>query len=82
MRTITNRSFSVDKEDFRKDDTVLHFLKKEADYIILAGFLWKIPEKIVAAFPNKIINIHPCSIAKIWWKRDVRNACSQSGKRT
>ncbi len=27
--------------------------------IVLAGFLWKIPEHIVKAFPDKIINIHP-----------------------
>ena len=48
----------IDKDVFIKDDTVLHFLQQEADFIILAGFLWKIPAKIVAAFPNKIINIH------------------------
>lgn len=29
------------------------------DLIVLAGFLWKFPEHLVAAFPNKIINIHP-----------------------
>lgn len=27
--------------------------------IVLAGFLWKIPETLVQAFRNKIINIHP-----------------------
>ncbi len=27
--------------------------------IVLAGFLWKIPESLVRAFPGKIINIHP-----------------------
>ena len=37
----------------------LNFLKKEADFIILAGFLLKIPEKIIQSFPDKIINIHP-----------------------
>jgi len=54
----------IDKEVFAKEDTVLHFLQQEADYIILAGFLWKIPEKIVAAFPKKIINIHPALLPK------------------
>lgn len=29
------------------------------DLIVLAGFLWKIPEYLVKNFPNKIINIHP-----------------------
>ena len=54
----------IDKDVFIKDDTVLHFLQQEADFIILAGFLWKIPQKIVAAFPNKIINIHPALLPK------------------
>ena len=54
----------IDKEVFEKQDTVLHFLQQEADIIVLAGFLWKIPQKIVAAFPNKIINIHPALLPK------------------
>ncbi len=53
-----------DKENFTKEDTVLNFLHVEADIIILAGFLWRIPTKIVAAFPNKIINIHPALLPK------------------
>jgi len=52
------------KEDFFTSDTILELLKKEADFIILAGFLWKIPQKIVDAFPNKIINIHPALLPK------------------
>jgi len=32
--------------------------------IVLAGFLWKMPEEIVAAYPNKIINIHPALLPK------------------
>ncbi|PQJ21224.1 phosphoribosylglycinamide formyltransferase [Tenacibaculum sp. SG-28] len=54
----------IDKESFAVDDTVLHFLQEEADFIVLAGFLWKIPEKIVHAFPNKILNIHPALLPK------------------
>ena len=52
------------KEAFFTSDEVLNLLKKEADYIILAGFLWKIPSKIIDAFPNKIINIHPALLPK------------------
>jgi phosphoribosylglycinamide formyltransferase 1 len=32
--------------------------------IILAGFMWKVPETITTAFPNKIINIHPALLPK------------------
>lgn len=52
------------RTQFSKTDYILDLLKKEADLIVLAGFLWKIPETIVAAFPNKIINIHPALLPK------------------
>lgn len=42
----------------------LNFLKKEGDLIILAGFLLKIPESVVGAFPDRIINIHPSLLPK------------------
>jgi len=53
-----NNSY-FDKSDFFDTESILNLLKEEADIIILAGFLWKIPKKIINAFPNKIINIHP-----------------------
>ena len=59
---ISNSSF--DKNDFINTDEVLNLLKENADYVILAGFLWKIPAKIIEAFPNKIINIHPALLPK------------------
>ena len=52
------------KEAFFKSEKILNLLKKEADYVVLAGFLLKIPENIIAAFPNKIINIHPALLPK------------------
>jgi phosphoribosylglycinamide formyltransferase-1 len=30
----------------------------------LAGFLWKIPENLIANYPNRIINIHPALLPK------------------
>lgn len=38
--------------------------EKQIDYIILAGFLRKIPHNLVAHFENKIINIHPSLLPK------------------
>ncbi|MCB0515136.1 MAG: phosphoribosylglycinamide formyltransferase [Chitinophagales bacterium] len=34
------------------------------DWIVLAGFLWKIPEKLIALYPKKIVNIHPSLLPK------------------
>ena len=52
------------REEFSYSEVILNKLKAQADFIVLAGFLWKIPEPIVKAFPNKIINIHPALLPK------------------
>ena len=52
------------KSDFTNSETILNLLKKKADFIVLAGFLLKVPENIIQAFPNKIINIHPALLPK------------------
>jgi phosphoribosylglycinamide formyltransferase 1 len=47
------------------EDVVLDKIKElQPDLIVLAGFLWKMPEAIVHAYPNKIINIHPALLPK------------------
>lgn len=46
-------------------DKIIEFLRGEKiDLIILAGFLLKMPDAFVKAFPNKIINIHPALLPK------------------
>ena len=57
-------SMSFSRADFYDSDLVYDNLIKNADYIILAGFLWKVPQKIIEAFPNRIINIHPALLPK------------------
>lgn len=52
------------KEMFFKENDVINLLKETTDYIILAGFLWKIPQNILTLFPKKIINIHPALLPK------------------
>lgn len=42
----------------------LLFQKSKIDYLILCGFLLKIPKLIIAAYKNKIINIHPSLLPK------------------
>ncbi len=50
---------------FYDSDLVLDILKTiQPDLIILAGFLWKIPEKLIQNFPKKILNIHPALLPK------------------
>lgn len=47
------------------DGTVLHKINEiKPDLIVLAGFLLKFPESIIAAYPDKIVNIHPALLPK------------------
>ena len=57
-----------DKSDFYEKNTILNLLKTKADYIVLAGFLLKVPQNIIDAFPKKIINIHPALLPKFGGK--------------
>ncbi|WP_405400384.1 phosphoribosylglycinamide formyltransferase [Maribacter sp. Asnod2-G09] len=53
------------RQAFSKSDFILNMMQSlEPDLIVLAGFLWKIPEAITNAFPNKIVNIHPALLPK------------------
>ena len=50
----------IDRERFFKGDAYLPELQDfKISFIVLAGFLWKIPDLIIKAYPKKIINIHP-----------------------
>ncbi len=54
-----------DRHEFTKTDSVVNLLKNlEIDIIVLAGFLWLVPQNLLKAFPNKIINIHPALLPK------------------
>ena len=53
-------TFVFNREEFRNPDKVFRQLQEqEIDFIVLAGFLWLMPSFITAAWPNKIVNIHP-----------------------
>lgn len=54
---------------FRESGEVLTWLREaEITHVILAGFLWLVPENILNAFHNKIINIHPALLPKFGGK--------------
>ena len=48
------------RKDFYESTAVLDYLhEKGTDWVILAGFLWLVPENMLEAYPDRIINIHP-----------------------
>ena len=49
----------ISKKHFLENGYLPEIKNYDPDLIILAGFLWKIPEALIKAFPRKIVNIHP-----------------------
>lgn len=48
------------RDEFYNSDKIINILQhKQIDFIVLAGFLWLIPESIIKFYSNKIVNIHP-----------------------
>jgi formyltetrahydrofolate-dependent phosphoribosylglycinamide formyltransferase len=58
-------SLLIEKEKFFRGDGYVPELKeKTIDFIVLAGFLWKIPSALIKAYTGKIVNIHPALLPK------------------
>lgn len=58
-------SYTFSKEDFERGYPVLQKLREyQIDFIVLAGFLLKVSDPILKAYPQRIINIHPALLPK------------------
>ncbi|KAA9355246.1 phosphoribosylglycinamide formyltransferase [Larkinella humicola] len=58
-----------DRKTFYETNRIVELLQKqEIDLIVLAGFMWLIPEALVKAFPQRMINIHPALLPKFGGK--------------
>lgn len=55
-------------------------LRMEIDLVVLAGFLLKVPDDLIEAFPNKIVNIHPALLPKFGGKGMYGNFVHQAVK--
>ena len=80
--------FVINKDDLKKNSMLDKIKLIDPSLIILAGFLLKIPEKIIDNFSQKIINIHPSLLPKYGGKgmygmnvhkRVIENKESESG---
>ena len=57
--------FVFNRDNFYNSQELLNKLNSsEIDLIVLAGFLWLIPNYLIDSYPNKIINIHPALLPK------------------
>jgi len=57
------------RSQFRETEEVLNLIKKNnVTHLVLAGFMWLVPDNLVKAFPGRIINIHPALLPKFGGK--------------
>ncbi|SER57463.1 phosphoribosylglycinamide formyltransferase [Pedobacter rhizosphaerae] len=78
-------SHIFDKHEFYKTDEVIDLLKNlDIDFIVLAGFLWLVPQNLIQAYPGRIVNIHPAILPKFGGKGmygdHVHNAVIAAGE--
>ncbi|MCB0800767.1 MAG: phosphoribosylglycinamide formyltransferase, partial [Bacteroidales bacterium] len=53
-------AFFFDRSQFYDTGEVLMILRRrETDLVVLAGFLWLVPEDVLEAFRGRIVNINP-----------------------
>lgn len=59
-------------------ETLRALEQNSIDFIVLAGFLWKVPSEIVARYPHRIINLHPALLPKYGGKGFYGDAVHQA----
>lgn len=56
-------TFIFNRQQFYNSGEIVEFLEnRKVDLIVLAGFLWLVPENIISGFP--VINIHPALLPR------------------
>lgn len=69
MRRLHIPVLLFDRTTFYETNRIIELLQKqETDLIVLAGFMWLVPDGLVRAFPNRIVNIHPALLPKFGGK--------------
>jgi phosphoribosylglycinamide formyltransferase-1 len=74
------------REQFYHSDELLALvIERGIDFVVLAGFLWLVPDSFLEAFENKMINIHPALLPKYGGKgmfgQHVHSAVIENGDR-
>ena len=62
-------SFTYAKDILNDGKTMAQLLRNErVDFIVLAGYLAKVPAELIFAYPKRILNIHPALLPKFGGK--------------
>lgn len=80
---VETRSFG--REEFYDSNRILEVLQdRKIDFVVLAGFMWLVPEYLIKAYSDRIINIHPALLPKFGGKgmygMNVHRAVKEAGE--
>ena len=83
---LDTKAIFFDRDQFYKTGEVLTELKnKSTDLIVLAGFLWLVPQKMIEEYRGRIVNIHPALLphygGKGMYGERVHSAVLEAGER-
>jgi phosphoribosylglycinamide formyltransferase, formyltetrahydrofolate-dependent len=78
-------SLYFNRDEFYNSSKILGTLKEqEIDWVVLAGFLWLVPNEIIEEYQGRIVNIHPALLPKYGGKgmfgMKVHNAVVENGE--
>lgn len=79
-------SLTLTHEEFARGEELARLMKERGiDFIVLAGFLLRVPEALIEAYPGRIVNIHPALLPKYGGKGmygdRVHRAVVEAGER-
>lgn len=74
----------ITRQELNEEPELVLSTVEGCDFIILAGFLPKVPQYLIERFPNRIINIHPALLPKFggkgMWGHHVHEAVKAAGE--
>lgn len=74
----------ITRQELNEEPELVLRTVEDCDFIILAGFLPKVPQYLIERFPNRIINIHPALLPKFggkgMWGHHVHEAVKAAGE--
>ena len=75
----------MSKSEFSDESLLMPLLRQyQVDFIVLAGFLLMVPDFLLSAYPQKIVNIHPSLLPKYggkgMWGHHVHEAVKAAGE--
>lgn len=57
-------SVTFGRDKLESGEVLAYLREQKIDFVVLAGYMLKIPDDMLAAYPDRIVNIHPSLLPK------------------